>query len=95
MSFLSGLKNLFSGADAQSQPVEESIDYNGFSITPAPISEGGQFRVAASISKGEGESQKNHKFIRSDLVPGRDQCLELTIRKAKITIDQLGDRLFD
>ncbi|TDO98115.1 HlyU family transcriptional regulator [Marinomonas balearica] len=94
MSFLSGLKNLFSGSESPSQTVEESIDYNGFVITPAPISEGGQFRVAATISKGEGEDQKTHQFIRSDLVPGRDQCIELTVRKAKITVDQLGDRLF-
>jgi hypothetical protein len=58
------------------------------------MKDGGQFRVAASITKGEGEEQKTHKFIRSDLMPNRDECIEITLRKAKLTIDQLGDNIF-
>ncbi|MBU2319319.1 MAG: transcriptional regulator, partial [Gammaproteobacteria bacterium] len=49
---------------------------------------------AATITKGEGEEQKTHKFIRSDLMPNRDECIEITLRKAKLTIDQLGDNIF-
>jgi len=95
MGILSGLKSLFSGTTTAS-PVETSdpIEYNGFTIIPAPIAEGGQFRVAASISKGEDDTLKTHQFIRSDVIGSRDECIAVTIRKAKMTIDQSGDTIF-
>lgn len=92
MSFLNRVKSLFS--TEQESPQEEAILYKECRIVPAPQKEGGQFRVAAVITKGEGEEQKVHQFIRSDLIPSRDECLEVTIRKAKQSIDQLGDSLF-
>ncbi|ETI59196.1 HlyU family transcriptional regulator [Marinomonas profundimaris] len=94
MGILSGLKGLFSGGESTPEKAEETVEYKGFSIVPAPMKDGGQFRVAASITKGEGEEQKTHKFIRSDLMPNRDECIEITLRKAKLTIDQLGDNIF-
>lgn len=101
MGFFSGLRSLFSGASGESSdsnlPTEptEVIQHNGFSIIPAPISEGGQYRVAATITKGEGELLKTHKFIRSDVIANRDECITFTIMKAKLTIDQSGERIFD
>ena len=94
MGILSGLKGLFSGGESAAEPTEEAIEYKGFMITPAPIKDGGQLRVAATITTGEGEEQKVHNFIRSDLISSRDECIEITIRKAKLTIDQLGDKIF-
>ncbi|AEF55958.1 HlyU family transcriptional regulator [Marinomonas posidonica] len=95
MGILSALKGLFSGGEAAPAKTEEAIEYNGYQIVPAPMQDGGQFRVAATITLGEGEEQKMHKFIRSDLMPNRDECIEITIRKAKLTIDQLGKNLFN
>lgn len=95
MSLLSGLKSLFTAAPSAPAKEEDPIVHNGFIIIPAPINEGGQHRVAATITKGEGEDQKVHKFIRSDLIGSRDECITITIKKAKMTIDQLGDRLFN
>lgn len=95
MGILSGLKSLFSASDATpEQQKEDALEYKGFEIVPAPIKEGGQFRVAAIISKGQGENRKEHNFIRSDLIPSRDECIEITVRKTKLSIDQLGDNLF-
>lgn len=94
MGILSGLKGLFSGTPSAPEKTEEAVEYKGFEITPAPINEGGQFRVAATITKGEEDAQQEHQFIRSDLIPSRDECIEITLRKAKMTIDQLGDRIF-
>lgn len=94
MGILSGLKGLFSGTENAPEAAEESVEYKGFEIMPAPMKEGAQYRVAATITKGEGESQKVHKFIRSDLIPSRDECIEITLRKAKLSIDQMGDNLF-
>lgn len=92
MGFLGSLKSLFSGSSL-AKP-EHAIEYNGFSIVPAPIRDGGQFRVAATITKGEGESLQTHQFIRSDVIASRDECINQTIRKAKIAIDQCQDKLF-
>ncbi len=96
MGFLSSITSLFSSNTSQATAEEHaSVAYNGFIITPAPIAEGGQFRVAATITKGEDDSLQTHQFIRSDLVGSRDECIEITIRKAKMTIDQLSDTLFN
>jgi len=94
MGILSGLKGLFSGGESAPEAVEEAVEYKGFEIVPAPISEGGQYRVAATITKGEGNEQKTHRFIRSDLIPNRNECIDITMRKTKLTIDQLGDKIF-
>lgn len=90
MSFLSNLKSLFSSSEES----EATIEYDGFNIVPTPIREGAQFRVSATITKGEGESLQTHKFIRSDVIASRDECITHIIRKAKIAIDQRQDSLF-
>ncbi|TYL48734.1 HlyU family transcriptional regulator [Marinomonas sp. IMCC 4694] len=94
MGILSGLKGLFSGAERAPEKPEDTVEYKGFSIIPAPIKEGGQFRVAATVTQGEGAEQQTHTFIRSDLMPNRDECIEITLRKAKLTIDQMGSHIF-
>ena len=98
MGILSGIKRLFSApADAPAK-AEDTIEYKGFYITPAPMSDGGQYRVAATITKPNGESDeeapRTHNFIRSDLMPNRDECISITINKAKMMIDQQGDNIF-
>lgn len=95
MGILSSLSKLFSAsASTAASEAAEPIEYKDYVIIPTPQPDQGQYRVCATISKGEGEQQKSHSFIRSDLVASRDECIELTIRKAKLTIDQLGDQIF-
>jgi hypothetical protein len=93
MSFLSGLASLFSFNS--SPKTEDPVEYEGYNIIASPIPEGGQYRVAATITKGEGDTLQTHKFIRSDMLGSRDECIEVTIRKAKMTIDQSGYSLFN
>lgn len=97
MGILSGLASLFSSnADTQTKAESaDSIEYNGFTITPTPIPEGGQFRLSATITKPAHEMIQTHTFIRSDVIASRDDCIEMTIRKAKIAIDQMGEKIFD
>ncbi|MCB5162281.1 HlyU family transcriptional regulator [Marinomonas algarum] len=94
MGILSGLKGLFSGSETTPEPAEEAVEYKGFSIVPAPIKDAGQFRVAATITKGQDDTLQTHNFIRSDLIGSHSQCVEITLRKAKLTIDQLGEAIF-
>ena len=93
MGFFSSLKSMFSGAGDSSSKAEDSaepVEYKGYIIIPTPHSEGGQYRVTALIRKGEQE----HQFIRSDIIMTRDECIEVTLRKAKMTVDQQGDGIF-
>lgn len=89
MSFLDSVKSLFTPGEkpATAFPTEE---YKGYTITPTPQNDGGQFRVCGTISKDE----QTHQFFRADLLPAADACAEETMRKAKLTIDQLGDGIF-
>ena len=98
MGFLSGLASLFSSNTSHSTEqasVEESIEYKGFTITPNPMNEGGQYRLSAIITKGMDDTTQTHTFIRSDVIARRDDCIEMTIRKTKIAIDQMGEDIFN
>ena len=93
---------LFTGS-GQSKASDEpqsnypSENYKGFTITPQPLSDNGQYRVAGLIEKaqGEGLGTKKHQFIRSDVLANADQAAQLTLSKCKVFIDQLGDNIFD
>jgi hypothetical protein len=93
---MSFLKRLFGGGD-KAAPVaktEEPIDYKGYSLVAAPMADGGQFRVAGSISKDVGGEVKTHTFIRADVFADRDAAVQATIRKAQLIVDQSGDMIF-
>lgn len=89
MGWLTGLF----GGKAESNEVDatfESTEYQGFTIQPQPMEEGGQYRVSALISKDDQE----HRFIRSDVIPTQDECVSLTLIKAKKLIDEQGESIF-
>jgi hypothetical protein len=93
---MSFLKKLFGGGD-KSAPVaktEDPIDYKGYSLVAAPMADGGQFRVAGSISKEFDGEVKIHRFIRADVFADRDAAVQATIRKAQLIVDQSGDMIF-
>lgn len=92
MSLFSSLKSIFSGGEQVAKEPEPrpSEEYQGFTITPAPMEDGQGFRINGTISKGE----QSHTFIRADTLPSADACAEEMIRKAKQMIDYQGDQLF-
>lgn len=92
MSLFSSIKSMFSSADSGSKEPETlpSEEYQGFTITPAPICEEGGYRVNGLISKGE----QSHRFIRADMLSSSDSCAQEMVRKAKQMIDQQGDNIF-
>jgi len=78
MSFFTGLKSIFGIKSAPK--ASEAIEYNGFTIIPAPI---------------PGDNIQIHNFTRSDRLNSRTESIEMTIQKAMLTIDQLEDRIFN
>jgi len=101
MGFFTKVVQLFSAPTDGSQvkPTKNypSEQYKGFTITPQPMDNNGQFRIAGLIEKAgaEGEEVKQHHFIRSDTVVNADQAADLTLIKCKVCIDQMGDSIFD
>jgi hypothetical protein len=87
-------KAMASGPSGPREVRGETVEYKGYQLTPTPIPEGGQYRVSGVIVK-PGEPEQRHAFIRSDLVAGEDEACNFTLVKARLMIDQLGDRLFD
>jgi hypothetical protein len=73
----------------------EWIEYNGFRIAATPIPENGQYRLAGEIQKGEADNLRKHQFVRADMLPTVDEANDFSIAKAKMMIDQLGDKVFD
>ncbi|MGM0784214.1 MAG: HlyU family transcriptional regulator [Pseudomonadota bacterium] len=86
-----------SGGDTPgSAAAAEPVEYHGYQIVSEPAEQGGQFRVSGWIRKpgADGETLE-HRFERSDLVPGREACDDLMVRKAQVYIDQVGDEMFE
>lgn len=78
-----------SGSGSDAQEVHE-----GFTIAAAPQKEGGQYRLAGTISKDIGGEMKTHHLIRADLFSDKDEAVQFTIRKAKQVIKEQGERMF-
>ena len=72
----------------------DSETYKDFLIEAAPMPEGGQYRLAANVSKTVDGEEKVHRLIRADLFTGQDEAAQFAIRKARQMIDEQGDRIF-
>jgi hypothetical protein len=87
-------KTLFGGGGAKAEePAGEPVEYKGFSIVPAPFTEGGQYQTCGLISKEVNGELKQHRMIRADRFASKDDAVDVTIRKAKQMIDEQGERL--
>jgi hypothetical protein len=87
-----GLLSWLFGGGAPSAPADApAVEHGGFEIVPAPIAEGGEYRISALIRQGERE----HRLIRADTMRDRDTCIKASIAKARQMIDERGARLFD
>lgn len=92
---MSFLKRLFGGSGGTAPAGEpKSVEHEGFTIFPTPINEGGQYRVSARIEGVVDGEAKVHELIRADVIRDLDEATEMSVRKAKQLIDQMGAALF-
>lgn len=92
---MSFFKKLFGGgSNADSTAPAEEIVYKEFTIVSAPITESGQFRLCANISKEVDGALQEHRLIRADIFTSADEASEAAIRKAKRAIDEQGEAIF-
>lgn len=91
LSGLLGSGNETPARSSASAPVE----YKGYLIVSDPEDLGGQMRVSGWIRKpGSNGEVQEHRFDRSDMVPGREACDQLMVSKAQRLIDEVGDDMF-
>ena len=90
------LAKIFGSSDKAASPAEpaESMEYKGFTITSAPIKEGGQFKTAGKIAKEIDGELKSAEFIRADNHADRDSAVDHSNRKAQQIIDEQGEAMF-
>ena len=94
---MSLLSRLFGRRDTGDTPAAAgpAEDYEGFTVTPAPVSEGGKWRIGAVIEKEVDGARKTHRLIRADTLESAEAAAAASLAKARMLIDQQGERLFD
>jgi hypothetical protein len=75
-------------------PAFEAVEYEGYRIRPAPYAAGSGYQTAGVIEKDFPDGVKEHRFVRAETHPSRDDAVAFSISKAKQIIDQQGDRIF-
>jgi hypothetical protein len=83
------------GSSAAEGPAAPAVEYKGYRIKATPFRTNGQFQTAGTIEKDAPEGVKQHRFIRADTHPSRDDAIAFAISKAKQIIDLQGDRIFE
>lgn len=94
------LKNLWSrlagggSVGDREEPAAEAVEYKGFRIRPAPYSASGGYQTAGVIEKDFDTGTKEHRFVRAETHPSKDEAAAFAVTKGKQIIDEQGDRVF-
>ena len=95
---MSFLKKLFGGGGGSSEPaaprIAASATYEGFAIAAAPMPEGGQFRLAATITRTVDGEERVHRLIRADMFASEEEAAQAALRKARQVVDEQGEAMF-
>lgn len=91
---MSFLRKLFGRSEGSPSGGGAAVEHEGYTIRPAPMPEGSQFRLCAVISREVGGVVKEHRLVRADMFGTRDEAAEAAIRKARLVIKEQGDRMF-
>ena len=96
MSFLKSLAARFFGqASAEGgDPPMNAVEYKGYRIRPAPYRATSGFQTAGTIEKDFAEGVREHRFVRAETHPSRDDAAAFAIQKGRQIVDQQGDRAF-
>ena len=91
MSILSRLFGSKGDDPGKAAPGEE---YSGFTIFPEPEQDGPRWRLAARIEKEIDGAVKSHRMIRADTFESAEAAATAAAAKARILIDEQGERIF-
>ena len=95
---MSFFKRLFGGgqesAPGEAEAVGEPVTHDGFTILATPFAEEGQFQTCDIVSREVDGQTKEHRFIRADRFPSRDDAAAHSIRKGIQLVDEQGEAIF-
>ena len=91
---MSFFRKLFGGGKAAEPEAAQAEEYNGYTLQPAPYQEAGQWQMCGVISRQVDGVLKEHRFVRADRFPSREDAIEFTLKKARQIVDLNGERLF-
>ena len=100
MSFLKSLFGFGGGTSGGAGPAAaktfKSAEHKGFQIDARPYAaDGGQFQVAGVISKDIDGIRKEVRFVRADRFSTIEDAADIALAKARLMIDQQGDRVLE
>jgi hypothetical protein len=93
-SFLKSLFGKLGGSGGGAEAEGEAVEYNGYMIHPTPYAEGGQYQTAGRIVKVFESGPREHRFVRAEKHPSREDAESFSVTKARQIIDEQGDRMF-
>ena len=73
----------------------DPVTYKDVTIIATPISEGGQFKTAGTITRMVDGVEQKTEFIRADNHSSADAAVDHAINKAKLIVDERGSSLFN
>jgi hypothetical protein len=98
MSMLKSLWNSLMGKGADGGAVAvaaEAVEYKGYRIRPSPYQAGSQYQTSGTIEKDFPSGTREHRFVRAESHPSKEDAVAFSLIKARQIIDQQGDRMFE
>jgi len=83
------------GAGGDGASDADAVEHDGYTIVPAPIKEGGQYRTAGRILRTVDGEERQARFIRADNHADRQAAIDHSIGKARQIIAEQGAGLFE
>ena len=88
--------SLMGKGDAGAEAVAaEPVEYKGYRIRPSPYQAGSQYQTSGIIEKDFPSGTREHRFVRAESHPSKEDAVAFSLIKARQIIDQQGDRMFE
>jgi hypothetical protein len=96
MSMLKALWDRMMGVSTEAEEIAaDPVEYKGYRILANPYQSGSQYQTAGTIEKDFPSGTREHRFVRAESHPSKDDAVEFSVLKARQIIDQQGDRMFE
>ena len=83
-----------SGEAGGSEVPAAGAEHKGFRIRTTPYATMGGWQTAGVIEKASDSGVREHRFVRAETHPSREDAAAFTIAKARQIIDEQGERVF-
>jgi hypothetical protein len=83
------------GADGAEAVAVDPVEYKGYRIRPSPYQAGNQYQTSGTIEKDFPSGTREHRFVRAETHPSKEDAVSFSLIKARQIIDQQGDRMFE